>query len=414
MLDHYFKYLGVIRRMRVGPLGKEIDGIADDLEQAGYSRLSARRYLSLIASFSRYALKSGVTLVQKIDHALVERYLRHVSLSNWGVIVARSALGHVLAHFGQQPRAVPLSRSERRDGAILARFDGYLRDLRGLETKSREERVRAARRMIGWYRSAKPHHPLARLSAEDVLAYSLYATRQCASHRTRSARMSYLRTFLRYLHWCTVCRKNLSRFVPRVPIWPMADVPDSLPWNDVDRLIDSIDISTAVGKRDRALLILVATTGMRNGELRRLELDDIRWREGEVHLRGTKTRRNRVVPLVPEASCALSDYILHGRPKTEERRIFLCHQPPVRPVRISGTISAIVARRLARLGIRPPRAGTHLLRHSLATRMVRQARPIKEIADLLGHQQIDTTAIYVKVALPQLATVALPFPGGAA
>jgi integrase len=194
----------------------------------------------------------------------------------------------------------------------------------------------------------------------------------------------------------------------------MAGIPDSLPWADVRRLIDSIDISDPVGKRDRALLILVATTGMRNGELRRLELGDIRWREGEVYLRRTKSRRDRVVPLLTEAGSALSDYILHGRPQGQERRIFLCQRPPVRAFRTSGTVSAIVGRRLARLGIRPVRAGTHLLRHSLASHMVRQERPLKEIADLLGHQHIDTTAVYVKVALPQLAMVALPFPGGAA
>jgi integrase/recombinase XerD len=194
----------------------------------------------------------------------------------------------------------------------------------------------------------------------------------------------------------------------------MAGIPDNLPWADVRRLIKSIDVSDPVGKRDRALLMLAATTGMRNGELRRLELGDIRWREGEIQLRRTKTRRDHLVPLVTEAGNALSDYLLHGRPQIPERRIFLCHRPPIRAFRTSGTVSSIVRRRLARLGIRPVRAGTHLLRHSLATQMVRKGRPIKEVADLLGHQHINTTAVYVKVALPQLAMVALPFPGGAA
>jgi integrase/recombinase XerD len=205
------------------------------------------------------------------------------------------------------------------------------------------------------------------------------------------------------------CRNDATR-----RSWLGAGIPAYLPWDDVRRVIDSIDVSDPVGKRDRALLMLVATTGMRNGELRHLELGDIRWREGEIHLRRTKSRRGRIVPLLTEAGSALSDYLLHGRPKTPERRIFLCHRPPVRAFRISGTVSAIVSRRLAQLGIRPVRAGTHLLRHSLATQMVRQNRPVKEVADLLGHQHIDTTAVYVKVALPQLAMVALPFPGGAA
>ena len=416
MLDHYFKftYPAVLRRMRRGPLGGEMDAIAGALTRTGYTRLSARRYLSLTASFSRYAERCGCAGVEAIDHALVERFLRRRLWSRSTASVARSALGFVLRHLAVRPRSVRISARDRRDATLLEKFDGYLRDIRGLEAKSREELLRAAGRTIRWYRQSNPRHPLTRLSAKDVLAYAGFATHRRTSHRTRSATMSHLRNFLRYLHWSGVCRENFSRYVPRVPIWPLAEIPAYLPWDDVRRVIDSLKGVNPVGKRDRALLLLVATTGMRNGELRRLEIGDIRWRAGEVHLRRTKNRRDRVVPLLPEAGLALSDYILHGRPRTTDRRIFLSHRPPVRPFRISSTVSAIVRRRLAELDIRPARAGTHLLRHSLATQMVQQARPVKEVADLLGHQRIDTTAVYVKVALPQLATVALPFPGGAA
>jgi len=224
--------------------------------------------------------------------------------------------------------------------------------------------------------------------------------------------MGYFRSFLRYLHWTGVCREDFSRHVPKVALWRMASIPSYLPWDQVRRVIRSIAPSDPAGRRDRAVLILVATTGMRNSELRKLELGDVRWRKGEVHLRQTKNGRDRVVPLVKEAGRALADYILHARPKVAEPQVFLSHRPPPRPLRGSSTVSAIVRRRLKRLGIRFPRTGTHLLRHSLATQMVREDRPIKEVADLLGHQNIDTTAVYVKVALPQLAGVALPFPGG--
>lgn len=414
MLSHYFTYPGVLRRMRRGPLGRVIDCIASGLDRAGYTRLSARRYLSLMASFSRYAGHAGCVRVQQIDRELVERFLRRRSLSRATTSTARSALGHVLRHLGRPAAAVPRSALERRDAALLVRFDTYLHDIRGLEPKSREELLRAARRTMRWYRQARPHHSLARLSAKDVLAYAFHASQRCTSDRTRSGAMSHLRTLLRYLHWSAICREDFSRYVPRVPIWPLASIPDVLPWEDVRRMIEAIEAADPAGTRDRALLLLAASTGMRNGELRRLELEDIRWRGGEIHLRRTKSRRDRVVPLVAEAGRALADYLLHGRPRTEERRVFLSHRPPVRPLRNSGTVSAIVRRRLARVDIRPGRAGTHLLRHSLATQLVRQERPIKEVADLLGHQDINTTAIYVKVAVPQLATVALPFPGGEA
>jgi site-specific recombinase XerD len=191
-------------------------------------------------------------------------------------------------------------------------------------------------------------------------------------------------------------------------------LPPRLAWEDVRRTIDAIDATTPSGVRDRALLLLLATTGLRNKELRMLELHDIHWRTAEVLVRRTKSKRERVVPLLQEAGEALAEYVLHARPRIKSQRVFLSHVPPIGPFRTSGGISRIVRSRLERSGIALPHvAGAHLLRHSLATQMVRQRRPINEVADLLGHRSIDTTAIYVKVALPQLADVALPFPGGA-
>ena len=114
-----------------------------------------------------------------------------------------------------------------------------------------------------------------------------------------------------------------------------------------------------------------------------------------------------------EAGAALAEYVLHARPRIKDRRVFLSHLPPVRAFSGSSTVSRIVLVRLQRGGVAVQRGGAHLLRHSLATRLVAQRRPIKEVADLLGHRNIDTTSIYIKVSLPQLADLALPFPGGA-
>jgi site-specific recombinase XerD len=191
----------------------------------------------------------------------------------------------------------------------------------------------------------------------------------------------------------------------------MAHLPPRLAWEEVRRVVDAIDVTDPSGVRDRAVLLLLATTGMRSRELRLLELQDIRWRAGEVVVRRTKARRDRVVPLLEEVGDALAEYVLHARPKTQTPQVFLCHRPPARPLGSSSTLAALVRRRLERCDLQSPRAGAHLLRHSLATQLVGQKRPIKEVADLLGHRNINTTAIYVKVALPQLAIVPLPYPG---
>ncbi len=413
MLERYFRYPRVLRRLRQGPLAEEIDHIASDLERTGYSAGASKRYLSLVASFSRYASQAGCTEPQLVNAALVERFLAEFPRSASTISLARSALGHVIRHLAERyPHTAPCTSEV--PNSLLVDFDAYLREIRGLEGKSREGVLLVARRILSWYREVKPRRPLSRLRAEDVLAFASDLAAQCVAQSTRSAVMSHIRNFLRYLRWTGILGDDLARHVPRTPVWRMARIPDHLAWEDVQRVIDAIDPADPAGRRDRALLLLLATTGMRSGELRRLEFRDIRWRQGEVHLRRTKSRRDRVVPLLKEAGSALADYILHGRPSATEPTVFLTHRPPFRPLRISGVVSAIVRRRLERCGICPQRAGAHLLRHSLATEMVRQERPIKEVADLLGHQNIDATAVYVKVALPQLADVALPFPGGEA
>lgn len=415
MLETYFKYPGVLRRMRQGPLAGLIDQIASDLERAGYSPGSAKRYLSLVGTFSRYAAEAGCVRPQRIERRLVEGFLDHLPRSDCTISVARSAMGHVLRHLGTRyPHPDTRSSREGPDASVLVDFDTHLRDVRGLESKSREGVLLEARRLLAWCRKAKPRRSLSRLRPQDILAFASHVAARCVADSTRSSAMSHLRNFLRYLRWAGVLRGDLARHVPRVPIWRMARIPDHLEWEDVQRVINAIDATEPAGKRDRALLLLLATTGMRGGELRHLELKDIRWRQGELHLRGTKSRRDRVLPLLKDAGSALADYILRGRPRTTEPRVFLSRHPPFRPLRVSSVLSAIVRRRLKSCGILPPRAGTHLLRHSLATHLVRESRPIKEVADLLGHQHIDTTAVYVKVALPQLAEVALPFPGGEA
>lgn len=414
MLESFFEYPKVLARMRVGPLAREIDELADELSRTGYTRATTRRYLSLTASFSRYAAHEGCCDPESVGPVIVGKFLRGAAGSAAMRSQARTALGHVVRYLARRyPGAFSQPKHEDPDTLLLAAFDAYLRDVRGLRRRSREGILLLVRRMLRWYREHRAGRSLSQLSGEDVLTFVSHTLSNTVADGTRSSSVSHVRSFLRYLHAEGMLRTDLASLVPRVPCWRLARVPDTLSWPEVRAVIDAIDVTDPVGKRDRALLLLLATTGLRSQEVRRLELRDVAWRQGELHVRRTKSRRERMIPLLGEAGSALADYVLHGRPKgAVGGEIFLRAVPPVGPLSCPGSVAAIVRRCLARCGIRPKRAGAHLLRHSLATRMVQQNRPVKEVADLLGHQSIDTTAIYIKVALPQLEDVALPFPGG--
>jgi integrase/recombinase XerD len=410
MLDLYFKYRRVIARFRSGALGNEIDRIAADLSRLGYKRDSAKLYLAHIARFSAYAAECGCSKSTSISPQIVERYLetRPTMAARWG---AHGAICFAARCFPERFTAEP--PQDDPDRPLVAAYLQHLRDVWGLQPKTCEGLVLAARRILDWQRQNLSGAPLSALMAKHVLDMTHDLLSRCRSDSARSSTTAYMRSFLRYLYWANLNDQDLAQFVPKTPCWRQAHLPPRLAWEDVQRAIDAIETTTPSGIRDRAIMLLLATTGLRARELRDLELGDIRWRTGELVLRHTKGHRDRVVPLLDETGAALAEYVLHARPLATERRVFLSYLPPVRAFRRSGTISRIVRVRLKRAGIPIQHGGAHLLRHSLATRLIEQQRPIKEVADLLGHRNIDTTSFYVKVAVPQLADVALPFPGGA-
>jgi site-specific recombinase XerD len=412
MLEFYFSYRGVLKRLRSGALGDDMDRIAEHFFTLGYKRASARIYLSRIARFSRFAATRCGSM--PIGQDVVESYLRTFS-TDTPRVGAVSALGHARRVASERFIASVPSAADDPDAALLASFSDYLRKVRGLEPKSREGVLLGARRFLDWLRHHHPGQDLKALTAEHVLAAVEHQLSLSATSATRTAAISHIRSHLRFLHWAGHHDEDLARVVPSTPHWRLAHLPPRLPWDDVRRAIDAIGAATPIDLRDRAVVLLLATTGIRNGELRALQLQDIDWRAGEVLVRRTKGKRDRVAPLLEETGAALADYILRARPKVDSQYLFLSFRPPVGPFKCAAPVSRIVRKRLRRAGIELGRVGgAHLLRHSLATQLVERRRPINEVADLLGHRSINTTALYVKVATSQLAEVALPFPGGAA
>lgn len=215
---------------------------------------------------------------------------------------------------------LPLPRvDDDPDTPLLTSFSDYLRKARGLEPKTREGVLLGGRRFLDWFRHHHPGQDLEALAAEHVLAAVEHRLSLSATSGTRTAATSHIRTFLRFLCWAGHHDQDLAAVVPRTPHWRLAHLPPRLAWDDVRRAIDAIGATTPVDIRDRAVLLLLATTGIRNGELRAIQLQDIDWRAGEIFVRRTKGKRDRVAPLLDETGAALADYILRARPKVQVR-----------------------------------------------------------------------------------------------
>lgn len=250
----------------------------------------------------------------------------------------------------------------------------------------------------------------ARFSPADVTAF-FAAMRDRFSPRSMKTVRTALRSFFRFLRVEGFCDKRLEAAIPAVAHWRLSTLPRYLSDSQLDQVLASLKVCGPCGHRDRALVQCLATLGLRPGELADLRLEDIDWRRGTVHLRVRKTRRGAVLPLPPPAARAIVAYLRHERPATTERRMFVQHLGAHRGHPISSNaVSAAAVRTLRRAGIDPPIAGAYVFRHTLASRLVRRGASLKEVADCLGHRNLDTTTIYTKLDLPALRDVALPWP----
>jgi len=178
---------------------------------------------------------------------------------------------------------------------------------------------------------------------------------------------------------------------------------------EVDRVLAAAERSTALGRRDYAVLLLAARYGLRPCDIRQLTLDEIDWREARIDLRQVKTDRPLVLPLLPDVADAISAYLLDGRPTSTNRTVFLCHCAPFEPFAAANNLATIMRKALRRAGLadRPGRRGLCLFRHTLATRLLAAGHPLKAIADVLGHTSTQTTYGYTRVEVAGLRSVAI-------
>jgi len=269
MLEFYFKYPKVLKRLRSGTLGGEMDRIAAHLAEIGYKHASAKVYISQLGRFSEFAAR--YTRVGKINQNVIDLFMR--SLQAGGPrIAARTAIEHARRAAPERFSAPDVMPDP--DAPLLAAYLDHLRRVRGLAPKTCEGLHLAGRRILAWHRSHLPDQPLEAMTGEHTLDLTLHLLSLSSNDRTRSSMTAHARAFLRFLHWSGIHDQDLARFVPRTPCYRLSYLPPRLAWRDIQRAIDAIDVTTPAGMRDRALLLLLATTGLRNKELRSLELQN--------------------------------------------------------------------------------------------------------------------------------------------
>jgi site-specific recombinase XerD len=216
--------------------------------------------------------------------------------------------------------------------------------------------------------------------------------------------------FLRFLIAEGKCSAGLDAAIPVLAHWRLSSLPRYLQQEEVERIISSCNLNTPVGKRNRAILLLLARLGLRAGDIVRLHLNDIDWEEAGIYVSGKGRCRDRL-PLTQEIGDAIVDYLQDGRPQTDADELFIRSRAPFRAFASHSAVSVIVAQAMRRAGVTgQSRGAAHILRHSAATSMLRQGASLQDIASILRHRSIETSEIYAKVDVTTLRKIAQPWP----
>jgi len=402
----------VLSRPPEGPLATQIGAFARAAREEGYARQSRYRRVLLAAGFSRWLGQQAIRR-RHVSSGHPKRYLRsrarRVQVHNGDAAALSQFLGFLRRHGVIPAEKVSARRLTPVEQEARA-FEHYLRNDRALSRATCVNYVPFVRDFLT-DRFGRGPVALSRLCADDVVRF---VERRAPRLHLKRAKLltSAMRSFLRYARYRGAVTRDLAAAVPVVANWSMPSIPRAIGADQVRQLLASIHRRTAMGRRDYAIVLLLARLGLRAGEVAFLELDDIDWDAGEVSVRGKGDQRT-TLPLVAEVGAAIAAYVRHGRPRTTSRRVFLRGKAPVRGFLTQCAIGSIIRHALQRAGIQAPTTGAHQFRHALATQMLRHGASLTEIGEVLRHRSPQTTMIYAKVDLTALRTLALPWPGGA-
>src|SRR5258708_38631809 len=396
--------------MRQGPLNVHLDAYVAALAQQGFARHSIRNQVVVIADLSRWLQHKHIRL-QDLDGKVVDRFLEHHKRHNGVRRGDAGILSRFLAWLGQMGAVAqhgdPAVKGPRQN--VAHQFRRYLLQERGLSTATLQNYVHFIDQFLS-ERFRNKRLNLSTLRAADVTGFV-----QRHAHRFSPGRakllVTALRSFFRYLRHRGEISLDLAACVPTVPNWSSSTVPKFLPPGTVQRVLSRCDRQTPLGRRNYAILLLLARLGLRAGEVVALNLEDIDWEAGQMTVHG-KGGRSTQMPLPTDVGEAIALYIRHVRPRSFSRRVFICAKTPLGVFASSVPIPHITIRALQRAGVESPRKGPHLFRHTLACDLLRQGCSLDEIGELLRHQSPNTTTIYAKVDLAALHSLALPWPGG--
>jgi integrase/recombinase XerD len=390
----------------VGPLTPYARGFAEELTRLGFTRFSARGQLGLVVHLSRWLAAAGLDAMA-LTNATVDAFVAARRAAGYTAYLTPKALAPLLGYLrglGVAPQPVVAGPATPVED-LVERYRGYLLVERGLAVKVARGYVDLVRPFIAGRVGADGVELMA-LTAREVTAFLVVQSRRMAPKTTQRLATA-LRSLLRFWHVEGLIPGPLTQSVPKVAN-RRAGLVRAVKPEQVAAMLSGCERESPAGRRDLAILTLLARMGLRAGEVAGLQLDDIDWRRAEITIRGKGSRRDRL-PLPVDVGQAVAGYLRHGRPATAlDRSVFIRIKAPHRGLTSTG-VTQVVAAAARRAGLGTIYA--HRLRHSAATSMLAHGASLIEIGQVLRHRRALTTAVYAKVDTEALRALARPWPG---
>ena len=409
MSEDFVERLAADKRLRDNPLVPHLSSFAASLREDGYATFTMRSKLGLLADFAQWLGRRGISdrgLDDRHAAAFINFRQRKHRFQRGDRETLRQFLNHLQSRTGILAPIGPVCDNSPLTG-ILNRYERHLRSERGLASATIVNYVPFARKFLV-ERFHKRAILLSRLQAADISAFVLRHVHTMGCRRAQLMTTAF-RSFFRFLFQAGDLQVDLVPAIPAVADWRLSTMPKYLTPDEIDRVVGSCNRQTSTGRRDYAVLLLLARLGLRAGEIVALQLDDIDWRAGEILVRGKGLLHDRM-PLPIDVGKALSSYLRLDRPACKTRQVFVCMKAPRSGFAGPSTVTTIVRRALARAGLCPAFKGAHLMRHSLATGMLRSGASMREIGEVLRHRIPSTTEIYAKLDFEGLRSLAHPWP----
>jgi len=405
-----------LARGATGPLSPHLEAFVTSLIDQRYSVICVRAKSWRAAAFDTWLAEQGVDLADLGDAHIDEFHRRDYRPRSDCRAQPRKhesfALGQLLQYLRGQGLCAAVDSIKVPADALVASFEQFLRRDRGLAAGSiRGYRTSARDFLI--HRFGSQSVDLSAVSATDIVGF---VRQQARSLRPRGLKnvITALRAFLRFARYRGEIDAALIGAVPAVAAWTATPLlPKAISAEHARCAIASCDPRTAVGRRDRAVLLLLSRLGLRGGEVVTLLLEDVEWDASRLRVRG-KNSHECLMPLPADVGEAIAAYLRHGRPASADRHLFLRSRAPIQGLMHgSDAVGSIVRNALQRAGVDAPHKGAHQFRHALAVRMLQGGASLPEIGELLRHRSPLSTSIYAKVDVAALRALALPWPGSA-